>query len=76
MAEKLDTPYNWELRTVYGIGHSGRQMAESGARYLLEGKAEEPLFPLKRDNEREPPAHDERTRELLKGSGDGEASPF
>jgi len=75
-AEKLDTPYNWELRTVYGIGHSGRQMAESGARYLLEGKAEEPLFPLKRDGERAPDTRDARTRELLKGSGDGEASPF
>ncbi|MCC4307200.1 hypothetical protein LL252_01340 [Alcanivorax marinus] len=84
MAEKLGVPFNWELRTVYGIGHSGSKMSEPGARYLLAGKAEEPLFPLK-PRAKTPPADEtprqreqrQRNQELLRGSGtDGEASPF
>ncbi|PSF13926.1 hypothetical protein [Marinobacter shengliensis] len=77
-AEKLNTPYNWELQTVYGIGHSGRRMSKAGAEYLLEGKTEQPLFtndmevsePYRRSGK---PG---KTNDLLKGSDDGEASPF
>ena len=84
MAEKLGVPFNWELRTVYGIGHSGSKMSEPGANYLLAGKTEEPLFPLK-PRAKTPPADEtprqreqrQRNQELLRGSGtDGEASPF
>ncbi|MFT0138158.1 hypothetical protein ACEK07_14650 [Alcanivoracaceae bacterium MT1] len=81
-ADKLGVPYNWELRTVYDIGHSGRKMSGPGARYLLAGKAEEPLFPLRRDESAGPGLDGERrdgsekSRDLLRGSGDGEVSPF
>ncbi|WP_150910215.1 hypothetical protein [Marinobacter halotolerans] len=77
-AEKLNTEYNWELETVYGVRHSGRKMAAAGAEYLLEGKTEEPLFtddmevnePYRRDSRAE------QESGLLQGSDDGEASPF
>jgi len=77
-AETLNTQYNWEIETVYGVGHSGRKMSAAGAEYLLEGKTEEPLFnndmkvnePFRRDGK------PEQENELLKGSDDGEASPF
>jgi hypothetical protein len=77
-AEKLNTEYNWELQTVYGIGHSGRKMSEAGAEYLLEGKAEEPLFTddMQLNESYRSDGDSGEENELLKGSDDGEESPF
>jgi poly(3-hydroxybutyrate) depolymerase len=80
-AEKLNTEYNWEIQTVYGIGHSGRKMSRAGAEFLLEGKTEKPLFSddgaWNRDDEPEDTSEEStRRRELLRGSDDGEESPF
>ena len=70
-AEALGMEFNWELETVYGIGHSGQQMSRPGARYLLAGKKEEALFPLGNGSGREP----RRQHELLRGSSE-EDDPF
>ncbi|WP_166267553.1 hypothetical protein [Marinobacter caseinilyticus] len=73
-AEELNAEFNWEIRTVYGIGHSGREMSEAGAKYLLAGKVEEPLFSGDRASSEE----DSRPSEidqLLQGSDEGE-DPF
>lgn len=77
-AEKLNTEYNWELQTVYGIGHSGRKMSEAGAEYLLEGKTEEPLFTddMQVNESYRSDGDSGEENELLKGSDDGEESPF
>lgn len=77
-AEKLGVEYNWELETVYGIGHSGRKMTEAGAEYLLEGETEQPLFTDDFEvNEPYRSSGDSgEENELLQGSDDGEVSPF
>lgn len=77
-AEKLNTEYNWELHTVYGVGHSGRKMSEAGAEYLLEGKTEQPLFTedMQVNESYRSSGDSESENELLKGSDDGEVSPF
>lgn len=76
-ADDLNTEYNWELQTVYGIGHSGRQMSEAGAEFLLEGKTEKALFSDEMERKRRDDADEpEESNELLRGSDDGEESPF
>lgn len=59
-AEELGMEFNWELETVYGIGHSGQQMSRPGARYLLAGKKQRPMFPVGGDSERPSRQQNER----------------
>ena len=43
-AEELGTEFNWEVETVYDVGHDARRMAPAGARLLLADKRERALF--------------------------------
>lgn len=77
-AEKLNTEYNWELETVYGVAHSGREMSAAAADFLLAGERETALFEnglnLKaQENDSDEPSDEQG---LLTGSDDGEVSPF
>ncbi|HET8801100.1 MAG TPA: hypothetical protein VFN01_07945 [Marinobacter sp.] len=74
-AEELGTEFNWELETVYGIGHSGQAMSVAGARYLLAGEKERALFPLDDDSDSEESGESREKNELLQGSG-AEDDPF
>ncbi|TGN40208.1 hypothetical protein [Marinobacter confluentis] len=79
-AEKLNTEYNWEIQTVYGIAHSGQKMAKAGAEFLLQGKTEKALFSddggSNRQDDQEDSGEGPESSRLLKGSDDGEVSPF
>lgn len=76
-AEELNTEYNWELQTVYGIGHSGRKMSKAGAEFLLEGKTEKALFSDDKERDRSDGSNEPgESNELLRGSDGGEESPF
>ena len=74
-AQELGAEFNWELETVYGIGHSGQKMAAAGARYLLAGQKERALFPLGDDSGGENKGSSQEKNELLQGSG-AEDDPF
>ncbi|HSP00815.1 MAG TPA: hypothetical protein VLN90_05060, partial [Thioalkalivibrio sp.] len=74
-AQELGAEFNWELETVYGVGHSGQKMAVAGARYLLAGQKERALFPLGDDSRDEGRGGSREKNELLQGSG-AEDDPF
>ena len=76
MAEELGTEFNWRLETVYGVGHSGRRMSGPGARYLLAGHRERPLFGRSDDADDDTGERSSRERsEFLQGSSE-EDDPF
>ncbi|MEX0605618.1 MAG: hypothetical protein WD623_01540 [Marinobacter sp.] len=74
-ADELGAEFNWELETVYGIGHSGQEMAVAGARYLLAGHKERALFPLGDGPDGASARGSREKNELLQGSGE-EDDPF
>lgn len=74
-AEEMGVAFNWQLETVYGIGHSGQKMSGPGARYLLAGQRERALFPLGDDSGGAGTRGSTKKNELLQGSGK-EDDPF
>ncbi|MCM0613801.1 hypothetical protein KFJ24_15045 [Marinobacter sediminum] len=72
-AEELGAEFNWEVQTVYGVGHSGRKMAVAGADFLLAGEKEEPLFSS--DSDTESGDRGKESNPLLQGTEEGD-DPF
>lgn len=74
-AEELGAEFNWELETVYGVGHSGRKMSAAGADYLLAGEREQPLFSGESNPDDDSWDGADDSDPLLQGSGT-EDDPF
>jgi len=77
-AEEIGAEFNWEVETVYGVGHNARGMAPSGARLLLSGARETSLFSNSGARRDAAGAEDEsgESKTPFRGADDDEDYPF